>query len=677
MLSQLLKVFILWWVVLLALPLTAQETPGYIVDAAVTAVNVAIPNKGQPNGWTHTTLPATTDSALGCILVEGTTLSTEVIPYVVRLEYPDGVYNVHVADTGEIVQLCDSKFPTDFMIQQPTATPTPLPEGFPTPTPVATDICTLTPSGTFANLRDRPSTDGALIKVMYPNETFTVLGRSGDWYFSERGWVFFDVVELGGNCDNLTALTPEQAAEQSDFVCPPSFFGYVQPRIVAGEATAQVIRGNLPNRLRAAPTTDAELIGDIQPGRVIDEVLSGPACNEGVVWWEVEFDGARGWTAESDFSLGEYFLEPAEGAPQAAVESVDAVEQAAPLAPVEQAAPGNAAPTGDIITAANATLVSTLETLAVDGATAVAWSPDGTRIAVENPQGVIVFDYPDTSVFRVLVQGRVNDIPNVFAFNSDGQYLAIGAGDGSIQVHDFNANVTTPLAENHASQITDLEFHPTQSLLVSISGGSDAVETDWTLKRWDLATSSIAASPITLNYSYPFPLTDVAYSADGSLLAVVGETSTNPNAALWTYDAADGTARYSVGLLPMDGFSFISPVPANSPLSGQFFIGNGGDVNLVDVSNEAITALYDAGDFLVSQVATSPVDNADVLTISTASPGTFSGSETVSFFSASSVTAPAASLTLTALDLDYRPDGTRLAAVSVEGRVLLLGVGAG
>jgi len=676
MISRLWKYLISGWMLLLVLPLHAQETPGYIVDAAVTAVNIAIPDKGQPNGWSHSTLPATNDSSLGCILAEGGELSAEVIPYVVRLQYPDGVYNVHVADTGEIVQLCDSKFPEESLIQQPTPTPTPLPEGFPTPTPVDTLICTITPSGTFANLRDRPSTDGALIKIMYPNETFTVSGRSGDWYFSERGWAFFDVVDLGGNCDNLPALSPEQAAEQSNYVCPPSFFGYVQPRIVQGESTAQVIRGNLPNRLRAEPTTDAELIGDIQPGRVIDEVLSGPACNNGIVWWEVDFDGARGWTAESDFSLGEYFLEPADGAPQAAVDSVDVVEQPAPPAPVEQAAPGNA-PTGDVITTANAALVSTLETLPVDSATAVTWSPDGTRIAVENPQGVIVFDYPETSVFQVIAQGRANDIPNVFAFNSDGQYLAIGAGDGSIQVHDFSTNTTTPLAENHTSQITDLVFHPTQNLLVSISGGTDEVTADWTLKRWDLTTGSIGGAPITLNFSFPFPLTDVAYSADGAFLGVVGETTTTPNAALWTYDAADGAARYSVGLLPMEGFSFISPVPANSPLTGQFFIGNDGDVNLVDVAGSEITALYDGGDFLVTTVAANPVETSDILTISNASPGAFSGMETVSFFAAGNVTAPAASLTLTALDLDYRPDGTRLAVVSVEGRVLLLGVGAG
>lgn len=659
---------------LFMLPIVAQQTPGYIVDAAVTAVNIAIPDKGDPIGWTHTTLPATNNSSLGCILVEGTTLSREVIPYVVRLEYPDGIYNVHVSDTGEIVQLCDTKFPAESLTQQPTATPTDLPEGVPSPTPSG-DLCTITPRGTFANLRSEPGTDSDLIKILYPYETFVVLGRSGDWYFSERGWANFDVVEFGGNCDNLSALSAAQAAEASIYVCPPNFFEHLEPRITRGQVTAQVIQGSLPNRLREEPTIDSEMIGEIQPGRRIDEVLSGPACSGGYVWWEVNIDGTVGWTAESDFESGEYFLEPVseEGVTIVAEDTTEPIDQ-----PMPQAAPGDASattPTGAVMTSANAPQIAILETLPVDGALSVVWSPDGSQLAVDTPQGVIVFNYPDTSQFEVVVEGRKNDLGNVMAYSSDGRYLAVGGGDGSIVIYDFSTNVATALPGIEAAPIATLAFRPEINELISVSGSTQDGE-NWALKRWDMQgiDANIGDTPITLNYSFPFPLTDVAFSEDGDLLAVTGESTLNPAAALWAYDADNGDLLYSIGLQPMQGFTFVAPVPENAGMSGDFLVGNGGAVTTVTVATQEVTAFYQSQGYLVTEVTTNTEDGATLLSIANAAPGAPNGTETVSFFASDNLLSPATTINLMALDISFNPDGTRLAVVSFEGKVLLLGV---
>jgi len=56
----------------------------------------------------------------------------------------------------------------------------------------------------------------------------------------------------------------------------------------------------LPNNLRAEPTPASALLGEIPAGATFD-VISGPVCDttvDGFVWWEVSYNGQRGWTAE-------------------------------------------------------------------------------------------------------------------------------------------------------------------------------------------------------------------------------------------------------------------------------------------------------------------------------------------------------------------------------------------
>lgn len=38
------------------------------------------------------------------------------------------------------------------------------------------------------------------------------------------------------------------------------------------------------------------------------ELLEGPVCNDAIVWWRVEWNGTRGWTAES--AGGDVWFEP-------------------------------------------------------------------------------------------------------------------------------------------------------------------------------------------------------------------------------------------------------------------------------------------------------------------------------------------------------------------------------
>jgi uncharacterized protein YraI len=59
--------------------------------------------------------------------------------------------------------------------------------------------------------------------------------------------------------------------------------------------TARVTPG-LPNKVRNAPALSAAQIGTI-PGEGVFTVIGGPQCADGYQWWQVDYNGLRGWTA--------------------------------------------------------------------------------------------------------------------------------------------------------------------------------------------------------------------------------------------------------------------------------------------------------------------------------------------------------------------------------------------
>jgi hypothetical protein len=81
------------------------------VNAAVEAVNRSFPGIGQPHLFTFSFTEATTDSSLGCPLIEGFVLSTPVVPYRVTLSYGDRQYTYHATADGSLAFPCDEALP--------------------------------------------------------------------------------------------------------------------------------------------------------------------------------------------------------------------------------------------------------------------------------------------------------------------------------------------------------------------------------------------------------------------------------------------------------------------------------------------------------------------------------------------------------------------------------------
>jgi hypothetical protein len=74
---------------------------------------------------------------------------------------------------------------------------------------------------------------------------------------------------------------------------------------------ARVVAGLGANNLRAAPLTNAAVVGQLEAGTQILVDSLANVCSNGIRWREVRMAGLAGWTAEAQDST--YYLEPEGG----------------------------------------------------------------------------------------------------------------------------------------------------------------------------------------------------------------------------------------------------------------------------------------------------------------------------------------------------------------------------
>ncbi len=94
--------------------------------------------------------------------------------------------------------------------------------------------------------------------------------------------------------------TPTATATVTLTICS----GVLPSRLRPGDH-GRVTPGN-PNNIRRRPGLDGERITQIPGGGEFD-VISGPVCADNYAWYEVDYQGTVGWTAES--GQGSYWLE--------------------------------------------------------------------------------------------------------------------------------------------------------------------------------------------------------------------------------------------------------------------------------------------------------------------------------------------------------------------------------
>jgi hypothetical protein len=269
---------------------------------------------------------------------------------------------------------------------------------------------------------------------------------------------------------------------------PPDDPAYLPTRLSVG-TQARVAEIGIPNNIRQQPGSSSQLVGEIPPGATFN-IIDGPSCStlDKIVWWQVEYNGISGWTAEGQDQ--EYWLEP--------------LNLTGTLTPIPATPPTLVM---QRITPDNAAQVTTLSN--PQGGTGVfAIAPTGQTAAIAMPEGLItlydlesnlpgapitVSDNEVTSLgfgvnaaqFRFLlatgdtsgivrmwelqpdntVQGisefQNTDVPaaiTALAFSSDGLLLAAGDENGSIYLLDVSDGALLTTLSEHTAAIASIGF---------------------------------------------------------------------------------------------------------------------------------------------------------------------------------------------------------------------------
>lgn len=101
------------------------------------------------------------------------------------------------------------------------------------------------------------------------------------------------------------ASVPQASATPSVVPTPVSCPGLLPSRMIKGQFGI-VLPGDA-NNMRTSPNRSAPKNGAIPAGDTF-EVLDGPVCADGYAWWQVNYNGVIGWTAEA--GGGDYWIEP-------------------------------------------------------------------------------------------------------------------------------------------------------------------------------------------------------------------------------------------------------------------------------------------------------------------------------------------------------------------------------
>ena len=123
-------------------------------------------------------------------------------------------------------------------------------------------------------------------------------------------------MDAGGG--GQTQVTEQDVALEPSWLAPAVQVEFVQhpdcsdgwTRLAAGDQAMVSPESDTPNRVRASPSTSASILTQIGPGSLV-ELLEGPVCADGLVFWKVKsaaIPGGVGWTAEGDGQ--DYWLVP-------------------------------------------------------------------------------------------------------------------------------------------------------------------------------------------------------------------------------------------------------------------------------------------------------------------------------------------------------------------------------
>ena len=221
------------------------------------------------------------------------------------------------------------------------------------------------------------------------------------------------------------------------------------------------------------------------------------------------------------------------------------------------------------------------------GDRAVAFSPDGQRLAVASGIGVWIYDVATSRELALL--SHTDQVTSI-AFSRDGTMLASGAGDDTVKL--WNVDTGQNIATFYTGPVTSVAFSPDGKTLASGAGAWDG-----TVKLWDVTTGRT----ITTLKGHKGFVASVAFSPDGKTLASgLWDDTFMGKVELWNIETRQNIATFEGHTAFVNSIAF-------SPNGTTLASGSGdGTVKLWDMAMRTNIATFAGHRAGIKSVAFSP-----------------------------------------------------------------------
>ncbi|GAB4513050.1 MAG: hypothetical protein OHK0046_13420 [Anaerolineae bacterium] len=442
--------------------------------------------------------------------------------------------------------------------------------------------------------------------------------------------------------------TPEIDPENPPYsnpLCPqeaPEGIFYMPTRLTAG-IQARVSPG-LPNNLRAEPDVNGARIGEI-PGGAIFEVAAGPSCDEqGRLWWQVNYDGLVGWTAEGVDN--EYFVEPVPPVVLPESRRPITAQNAAFLEEVARMEGNLGNRLGFPTTAADDTRLPlvVLGALGSEGAWIYDLRSDGT----DEARPVLRTLFPEQSI-ALLTE---------LAFSEEPGEMVVGAVDRSVRLWDIRpgANLVERIQLiGHDSGLSAVAFRPDGEVMYTTGGLANLSEqredNRFAILAWDVDT----VAPLLALRGHTDVVTAMLFAANAELVS----GSFDGTVRFWDQQTVQTRLTVEVGGAVLD-------LATNETGTLVFAALDNGNVLVIDSATGQLVSTFPAHTFVVTAVAVS----GDVM-VTAAADGTIAvwGVDTVLTGIAAEPITTLSGHVGAVNDLAFSPDGTVITSVGEDNAV--------